>query len=611
MLKIPPFVIKHKIYILSVILVLFFLALALLSPTSYGGADDFVHYRFAKYSFKYPHLLLDHWAKPVFTLLASPFAQLGYWGVKLFNILVGAFTGFILWKTAKIIELKRREYLIVFLFFTPVYTTMVLSGMTEILFGFVLTLAVYLSLGKKFIWSAIVISFLPLVRTEGIVIWPVFLVAFAICRSWKALPFLLTGSIVYSSIGGLYFKDFLWLIHNMPYTGTYDIYGHGELLHFAKSNKIIFGIPLTLLFFVGIISLLFKFLKNKVSVTLELILILAPLLTFYAAHSYVWWKGINSLGLIRVMAGVAPLFVLISLRGFNILIDGISIRELKTVVAAAFSLLIITTPFKVYEIPLELSPNNALVKSAAEWYNTSIYKERKFYVWDSYFYFFLGTNPYDTNKMADGIPNRAQPELDVKPGEIVIWDAHFSAVDGRFPLEGIIDNPYYKLIRIFRPAVPFKAGGGDYQICFFERLATKSTYNNRKILDSLIQTNLKAREFEILNQRFQDIEGLVAKSQEFYLLKEIKILKETAILKIKITTKGEPMFLVVSKGSKRKISYYKSHLINTDNKEITSILEATDTIPKLENRKESVKIYLWNSSKNEAIIEAIEIKLIK
>lgn len=54
-----------------------------------GDADSATHYRFARYAWKYPVNLLDHWAKPVFTLLASPFAKFGHTGVSVFNLLGG------------------------------------------------------------------------------------------------------------------------------------------------------------------------------------------------------------------------------------------------------------------------------------------------------------------------------------------------------------------------------------------------------------------------------------------------------------------------------------------------------------------------------------------
>ena len=49
------------------------------------GGDSIQHYQIARYSWSDPELLLHHWGKPLFTLFASPFAQLGHWGMSLFN----------------------------------------------------------------------------------------------------------------------------------------------------------------------------------------------------------------------------------------------------------------------------------------------------------------------------------------------------------------------------------------------------------------------------------------------------------------------------------------------------------------------------------------------
>lgn len=616
--EIPPFLKKYGVYILLLLFSAFFFILALLSPVSYGGADDIVHYRFARYSFQHPELLLDHWAKPFFTLLASPFAQLGYAGVKLFNLIVGAFTAYFLYRMTQLMQVQRNILIVVILFFIPVYTTMLMSGMTEILFAAVLTLAAYLFLRKDYIWSAIVISFLPLVRTEGIVIWPCFAIAFLIHKKWKAVPFIFTASLIYSIIGGLYFKDFLWLYTHIPYTGTYDIYGHGDLLHFVRSNKVVFGIPVTILFIAGIISMVQRkqsmYTKPEIAHIDEILVILAPLLGYYASHSYVWWKGINSLGLIRVMAGVAPLFAVVALRGLNLFMDVVSLRIYKRLIISGFTVLIIITPFNVYEIPLKLSEKDKTVKRAAEWYQSSSYKDRKFYIWDSFFYFVLNTDPYDATKMADGIPDRKQPENFVKPGEIVIWDAHFSAVDGRFPLSSIINNPYYKLIHVTRPQKPFVAGGGEYQICFFERLDSVGIINNQKVLDSLINLRPAFKEVVLAHQDFKGKGNIkISSDQEYYKLLEIPLKKCTwkngDKLNVKLSSFGKPMILAVSIGNDRRTDFYEP--FNTDNSDTLVNYEFTVLLPEITRKREKLKVYIWNNKGNEAYIRQFEVKLLK
>ncbi len=614
----PSFLKKYGVYILLFILSAIFFALALLMPLSYGGADDIVHYRFARYSFQHPELLLDHWAKPFFTLLASPFAQLGYPGVKLFNILVGAFTAIILYRMTQLMQLRRNILIIVILFFTPVYTTMLMSGMTEILFAAMLTFAAYLFLRKNYIWAAVAISFLPLVRTEGIVIWPFFAFAFLYHKNWKALPFMLTATIIYSIVGGFYFNDFFWLYTHIPYTGTLDIYGHGELLHFVRSNKAVFGIPVTLLFIAGIIFFIpqKRSLNSHISISLTdaILVILAPILVYYASHSYVWWKGISSYGLLRVMAGVAPLFAIIALIGLNYLVDGISLRILRQLIIAGFTVFVIITPFKVYEIPLGLTEKDKTVKRAAEWFQSSHYRNRKYYMWDNYFYFVQNANPYDTSKMAEGIPDRNQPENLVKPGEIVVWDAHFSAVDGRFPLSSIIDNPFYKLIHVIRPYKPFVAGGGQYQLCFFERLDTASKYNNRNILDSLLNVSRNFKEITLNHQNFEGQKGFrINGNQEYYKLLELALDKQIWSdgdeLNISLMSSGKPMILAVSVGNARKARFYQSFSIHKTDSVVKA--EFTVLLPEITGKREKLKVYLWNKDKNEAYIRQFEVKLLK
>src|ERR1700751_4484090 len=76
-----------------VVLFIYFSTLAYLSKGSHGGGDCYAHYKIAHYAFKYPRLFLDLWGKPVFTLLSSPFAQFGFIGIKIFNILCALASG--------------------------------------------------------------------------------------------------------------------------------------------------------------------------------------------------------------------------------------------------------------------------------------------------------------------------------------------------------------------------------------------------------------------------------------------------------------------------------------------------------------------------------------
>ncbi len=83
---------------------------------------------------------------------------------------------------------------------------------------------------------------------------------------------------------------------NMPYQGNArDIYGSGELLHYVKASKYTFGLPLAGMLLAGVLVwLVDPFLKEKKERKkwmMEMLIIYMPFFLYFAAHSYVWWKG--------------------------------------------------------------------------------------------------------------------------------------------------------------------------------------------------------------------------------------------------------------------------------------------------------------------------------
>jgi hypothetical protein len=463
-------------YLLSAFLIVFVL-LALFSEGSVGGADDLTHYRFSRYAFKYPEFFLDPWAKPLFTILMAPFAQLGMMGVRLLNIILGLATAFFTYLTARKLGYKFPLLALFLLVFAPLYAVLMISGMTEILFSFVLILGIYLFFNKREIWSAVAISLLPFVRTEGFVIFPLFILTFALLRQWKAIPFLLSGFLFFSLLGSFHYGDFFWVINTMPYSGAaQEIYGTGELLYYVKKYWPIFGPFFFVLIVVGLLYIPVHFFTagrtSRPGILNEVLVGFMPFLIYFAAHSYVWWKGSgNSVGEIRVIAAVFPSAVLLAMLAWSGFCRLISLsRQIQLWMTVALSILLVLTAFRVHKIPVELAPPQQLLRRAAGWLEEAEYTNRKIYYYDPYWWYFLGMNPYDTEKMHEMVPDVEHPENNIKPGEIVIWDAHFSPNEGRLPLDRLMENPYFELIKHFNPDVPFQVlGGYDYEIYVFQR----------------------------------------------------------------------------------------------------------------------------------------------
>ncbi len=466
---------KFKYIILFLSLLILIFIPVILSDGMYGGADNIAHFRISKYAFSNPHLFLDHWGKPLFTLLSSPFSQFGFNGLRFFNVVTGILAAFFSFMVARELKIKNSVTVIFFVVFSPLFFRLFFSGLTEILFSFVLILAIFFFLRQKFLFSTLVISFLPFVRTEGIIFFALWLVLLGFNKKWKIIPLLFLGTLIYSLIGWSYYGDILWVFHEMPYTGAGNIYGHGELLHFVNSADHIIGIPLIILFLFGLVSYVQSFIKDEFKSPKqvnEVFLVFGGLAIYFIAHSYVWWKGIGgSLGLVRVMACIIPLAAIICARGAHILTDMLPGKRIVQSLLPVLLVLIVTlTTLLGAKIPMKAGRQEIVLGEAAEWVKRSEYFHSKIYYYDLYFLHLLGIDPYDQNRCFEKLPDNEFPGKDVPAGSIIQWDAHYGPNEGRMPLERLMENDQFCLLKVFKPAESFEVlGGNEYAVYLFEK----------------------------------------------------------------------------------------------------------------------------------------------
>lgn len=452
---------------------------------SYGGGDGIRHYLVARWSWKHPDLLLYHWGKPFFTLVTSFFSQFGLIGMKVFNAFLGALTAYFCFRIAKKMDYSNPLATIIFASIAPVYILCINSGLTEPMFAFILVLTIFLFLEKKFIVGTILLSFLPFVRSEGNLMFPLFFLVLIFRGKWMLTPLLSFGTIAYSIIGYFHYKDIFWIKTKNPYTGSnFDIYGQGELLHYVNAYQLILGLPLAILFVIGVVWLLFKLLKKPSTVIAkdsflfeELFIVYGAFFIYLIAHSIFWWKGLfGSLGLERSIAGVVPIGSLIAMRGLEFLqrpfLRSKIVYKLIVIVFLGWALIY---PFKQKYLPLELSQEEQLVKTAAEWYNNSEYKDEKIYYLYPYFMHKLNLDAFDGNRVGElwGLyPAIKEWGIDVIPlNTIILWDAHFGANEAYIPLDSIMADPNFKLVKSFKPENSFTTlGGYNFEIHAFIRI---------------------------------------------------------------------------------------------------------------------------------------------
>ena len=231
---------------LLALLLLISVVVAFITTNTYDSGDSIKHYLFARHAFQYPMNYMDSWAKPLFTLISSVPAQAGFIGVKLFQCGVVALSAWCAYVVARTLRLPMPELAVLFAYAAPDYFIIQFSGLTEPLFGLVLVGSVALAVTNRPGWSAVLISWLPFVRSEGFILIGLWVVYLAWRRQWRYLPLLALGYVLFSAVGAVVLNEPGWVFGHNPYA-TVSAYGHGEWDHFVFSLPGLLGYVLLLL----------------------------------------------------------------------------------------------------------------------------------------------------------------------------------------------------------------------------------------------------------------------------------------------------------------------------------------------------------------------------
>jgi hypothetical protein len=182
----------------------------------------------------------------------------------------------------------------------------------------------------------------------------VYLVYFLSIKHWRALPFLLFGSVVYGIAGYFIHGSFFWVFSKIPYATLSSVYGSGDLMNFVYQLYYVVGAPVYLLLTVGLIVVSKNFFSRDVNHELR-ILVFLGFGAYFIAHTLFWYLGIfNSMGLKRVLLGVMPCMAILALYGYNFLFEKLHLKSLRW--SKVFSVL-----FTAYLVLFPVLPNPAAI----------------------------------------------------------------------------------------------------------------------------------------------------------------------------------------------------------------------------------------------------------
>jgi hypothetical protein len=451
---------SKKIFYTSIcIIAAMLLLVALNMEGTGGGGDSTFHYQYSKYALQHPENFFDHWAKPIYTMLAFPFTFLGFKGIMIFNILMSLIASVFTYKTLQIFNTKNSQWIAIILYSITLYVTVTLSGLTEPLSAAMLMLSIYLIVKNKNILGVSIISFIPFVRSEGLIILGVFFIYLLLSKKIKFIPFLVIGHVMMSVIGSFYYNDLLWVFNKIPYAHLGSVYGKGTWFHFIEQLFFQMGFMEYSLFILGGISMinfLFKNNKNTPFFSEKLWLVYGCFMAFFIAHTCFWALGIfNSMGLSRVFVFVMPLMAIIVLDGYNF-IELLTLKlnvKLANFIKYTMILLLIIFPFlngpSSYKIPenFELESTQNVVKNNVVPFLKKYHPNKTVIISDVGISFFLNIDPFDkkTCKMFYDITNFNL----IDSNHVVIWDNWFSPVEYNTPFEKLTQCKTLKLDTIF------------------------------------------------------------------------------------------------------------------------------------------------------------------
>jgi hypothetical protein len=333
----------------------------------------------------------------------------------------------------------------------PFVIQLSLSGLTEPLFALWLMVGIWWYFQDRYYLATAWISFLPLVRSEGLIVFCVIVIFLALRRQWLALLLLPLGHLVIGVLGYPIHKNITWVVEQIPYTQMDGAagYGIGKWSHFPMHMHEIIGECNAWLLAAGMLYGLFRLLmywfgRRKFQMH-EMWLIYGMFAAYFLAHAIFWALGIfNSAGLLRVFIGVVPLMCLIIGRMLELCWSMCKLAWLK----GAFALILLGLSINSqpdlhnYKYSLQLQITQEVFKdyidAHPECRNRTIFTEfvDAAYLMDIDFF----------NKNLFRTTTRLTSGSNIPSDALVFWHNRWSITEAHMPLETLLKHQELVLI---------------------------------------------------------------------------------------------------------------------------------------------------------------------
>ncbi len=444
--------------------------------------DTYNHYLISRHSWQNHELFLDYWGKPIYNILASPFAQFGINGMVVMNIICLVLSALFSFKIAQELKFKHAYLVYIFTLLSPVFLDNTISSLTEPLCALLVILTIYFLVKEKYNAGAVVAGLLPFARSEGfIILFVVFVYLLIQHRKIKAFLLLGLGSLIFNTLGWIITDQMFWIFTENPYINFElsgrNVCGNGSPFHYLIAGHYTFGKIASFLLAFGIGLFSINFIRKIKTPNLKMGLVVASFLLYFLAHAFIWWKGMmGSCGYVRVMTVIAPLasiIIVYFLSSFYALLAkhfGRSGEYASFIFSFILIFNAIYVPYRyyAYKYPLTISAEQEQYVILNDWYQQQNFEDRTKVFLYPYFSIIADISPYDQTQHLDFWKSSLQW---TKKGDILIWDKHFGPNECGTPLDTMLARKDWELIKSIIPEKPIPTLNSDsFEIHVFEKI---------------------------------------------------------------------------------------------------------------------------------------------
>jgi hypothetical protein len=607
------FNVNNRLYLFftGFILIQVFFLLFSESTYGYGGLENIFQYRDAKFSFEYPKLLFG--GNSFYTLLLAPFSKFGYFIAKGFNLLLAVFTLLISARIVNKLFPGRDFFTLILIAFSPVFFQLSASCLPDILFGFLLVAAIYLFIINRFFFSALVISFVPFVLPQGFLILLVFAVVFILNQTYRFIPFLLTGIVLYSIVGFVVFGNFFWFLQNFQE----NMEEARSFPHHVLNIPGALGISLTILAVTGLIYMVYEVYKKfrlRNQNTLHYILIAGNILTFYF-NTFFFRESSNNPDFVSATGAIIPLLAFTGMKTVEISTKFLKKNYLTTVLFSVFMLFQVIQLFVQNNLLLKATQEEQLMEKSAAYLR---YNEQgsKLIYFNPLLAHFLEFDPFDESPAACSVFDNQQPSNSMDWGDILVWDSGFGSKTGSLELKNLEKDPFLKKVMSFKAhESETNSGEKNYKVCIYKKADEKE--DSKKISDHY-KSILSFEKY--LDERVKEVDGMkiweldssqdyspsIRFSPEVVTRKEFYEISANFKYKTLQSVEGaEVLFVVSVESGGETLYYYKTDLVSGGDK--WEELHLNVDIPSELPEATQILVYVWNKERKGVWIEKIEV----